>query len=79
MNVTSCDHHSIKNSWNLTNCSYTLICPFPNRYEEAVAAYEEAQLLEPDNKGTKASLTQAKGKIADLEKKSALASSSGLT
>ena len=58
---------------------YTLIYPNPNRYEEAVAAYEEAQLLEPDNKGTKASLTQAKGKIADLEKKSALASSSGLT
>jgi cytochrome c-type biogenesis protein CcmH/NrfG len=49
------------------------------RYEEAVAAYEEAQLLEPDNKGTKASLTQAKSKIADLEKKSALASSSGST
>lgn len=77
--MTSCGYSSIKNLWNIINCSCTLICPNPNRYEEAVAAYEEAQLLEPDNKGTKASLTQAKGKIADLEKKSALASSSGLT
>jgi hypothetical protein len=47
------------------------------RYEEAVSAYEEALVLEPDNKGTKASIAQAKGKIAELEKKSALASSSG--
>jgi ribosome-interacting GTPase 1 len=47
------------------------------RYEEAVVAYEEALVLEPDNKGTKASIAQAKGKIAELEKKSALASSSG--
>ena len=35
-----------------------------------MAAYEEAQVLEPDNKGTKASLAQARSKIADLEKKS---------
>ena len=49
-----------------------------DRYEEAVAAYEEAQLLEPDNKSTRASLTQARAKIADLEKKSTLTSSTGV-
>lgn len=47
------------------------------RYEEAVSAYEEALVLEPDNKGTKASIAQAKGKIAELEKRSVLAGSSG--
>ena len=43
------------------------------RYDEAVSAYEEAQVLEPDNKGTKASLLQARNKISDLERKSSLA------
>ena len=47
------------------------------RYEEAVSAYEEALVLEPDNKGTKASIAQAKGKIAELEKRSVVSSSSG--
>jgi hypothetical protein len=42
-----------------------------------VSAYEEALVLEPDNKGTKASIAQAKAKIAELEKKSAVANSSG--
>jgi hypothetical protein len=42
-----------------------------------VSAYEEALVLEPDNKGTKASIAQAKAKITELEKKSAVANSSG--
>lgn len=44
---------------------------FLERYEEAVEAYERALELEPDNKATKTSLTQAKNKITDLDRKSA--------
>ena len=53
--------------------SLTLFYTCLVRYEEAVSAYEEAQVLEPDNKGTRASLLQARNKISDLERKSSLA------